>query len=520
MNFIRTAALLLASALAVHAAAPTSALVHPGPAGKLIYAADKQGNTIPDFSNCGYMGGGVRLPDVPVKATVAANPAGGDDTARIQKSIDEVSQLPPGKDGFRGAVLLKKGEYKIAGSVKISASGVVLRGEGQGEHDTVLIATGTAERALIEIHGAPPKERKSTRQRITDNYVPVGARIFTVADASKFKPGDSVFVVRHGNAAWIHILGMDRIQERPGHPGETKQWSPFDLAFDRVITAIDGNRITIDAPIACAIEQQWGGGDFTHYDDAGRIELAGVENLRGVSEFNHAVTRLWNGKTYFSDEAHAHYLVSFDAVKNAWARDLTAEHFYHGVSNAEGSAKWITVQDCTALDPVSVIDGGRRYPFAIEGQLVLVQRCHSRAGRHAFVVGARVPGPNVFLDCKAGEEYATSEPHHRWSVGGFYDNVSARMAIQDRQWMGTGHGWAGANYVVWNCTGTLVCQQPPTAQNYAIGFVGKKERGAFQRPEGYWESPGVHVEPRSLYLKQLEDRLGPQAVGNVAKGGR
>ena len=83
--------------------------------------------------------------------------------------------------------------------------------------------------------------------------------------------------------------------------------------------------------------------------------------------------------------------------------------------------------------------------------------------------------------------------------------------------MGTGHGWAGANYVAWNCEGSLVCQQPPTAQNFAIGQVGQKLPGVFKRTEGHWESAGQHVEPRSLYLKQLEDRLGPQAVQRIAK---
>jgi hypothetical protein len=113
----------------------------------------------------------------------------------------------------------------------------------------------------------------------------------------------------------------------------------------------------------------------------------------------------------------------------------------------------------------------------------------------------------VFLDCRATHNYATSEPHERWSVAGLFDNVEADIALQDRQWMGTGHGWSGANYVAWNCRGTLVCQQPPTAQNFAIGFVGQREAGAFKRPAGWWESEGTPVAPRSLYEQQLRDRL-------------
>jgi hypothetical protein len=91
--------------------------------------------------------------------------------------------------------------------------------------------------------------------------------------------------------------------------------------------------------------------------------------------------------------------------------------------------------------------------------------------------------------------------------------VKANIAVQDRQYMGTGHGWSGANYVMWNCEGALVCQKPPTAQNWAIGHVGRKVRGAFEpREDGFWESPGEHVEPASLYAAQLRDRLGEAAV--------
>ena len=61
--------------------------------------------------------------------------------------------------------------------------------------------------------------------------------------------------------------------------------------------------------------------------------------------------------------------------------------------------------------------------------------------------------------------------------------------------------------------GSLVAQRPPTAQNWAIGHVGERRPGAFQpREDGWWESYGVHVTPESLYLRQLADRLGVEAV--------
>jgi len=511
---------LLAAFLAGTSVLPaaTSRLVCAGPEGKLVYQPwSQEGDIIPDFSNCGYGGGGVKIPLAPVKLTLQPDATGGDDTARIQKAIDALSKLPSDVNGLRGALLLAKGTYHISGALRIGESGVVLLGEGQGRDGTVLLATGRKSRTLISLQGSSDlRSIRDTKQRVTSNYVPVGARSFEVEDGAKFKVGDGVIVSCIGNAAWIHAIGMDRIQPRPSNPTSTKQWKPFNLDFDRVITAIVGNRITVDAPLGCAIDAQWGGGEIWQVTDL-RIQQVGVENLHGESEFDPSVTKEERGQRYFADENHARQLVEFKNVKNAWARDLTAIHFYHGVSSISGGVKWVTVRDCASLEPVSEITGGRRYPFSISGQLCLVMRCFSDEDRHAFAVGSRVPGPNVFLDCRSEHAHATSEPHHRWSCGGLFDNVRANIAFQDRQWMGTGHGWAGANYVAWNCEGSLVCQQPPTAQNFAIGQVGQKLPGVFKRTEGHWESAGQHVEPRSLYLKQLEDRLGPQAVQRIAK---
>jgi len=82
-----------------------SDLVYPGEDGRLVYAKhantqeSNEDNVIPDFSHCGYMGGGVALPDVPVKRTLG--PQSGDDRQRIQDAIDDVSGLSPDANGFR-----------------------------------------------------------------------------------------------------------------------------------------------------------------------------------------------------------------------------------------------------------------------------------------------------------------------------------------------------------------------------------------------------------------------------------
>ena len=494
------------------------------PTGRLAYVADPKGNIIPDFSNCGYRGGGVSLPkDVAVKATVGSDAGSKDDTARIQAAIDEVSKLPLDSEGHRGAVLLKKGTYRIAGALKIQQSGVVLRGEGDGEDGTVLIATGTNRRALIQAGGKGAdhhndddekdtssgaknvKAPKGAAHRVLDSYVPVGARMMSVENAAGFAVGQNVIVHRPSTAEWIHALGMDHIPPRKDG-GKVVQWSAGskDLNFDRIITAIDGNKITLDAPITCALDSTYGGGDVHVSIGAARIKEVGIESLRGVSEFKSE-----------TDEDHSWSLISMSGVENGWVKKVTSEKFAFSLVTLTGESKWVTVQDCTCLDPVSQITGGRRYSFCMTRcQLCLVQRCAARNGRHDFVMGATVAGPNVFLDCKAEKTHADAGPHHRWSVGTLYDGLSlpdGQINIQDRGSMGSGHGWAGANQVVWNCVAkSMIVSNPPTAMNWAIGGKVGERKG-----NGIWESVDSPMKPKSLYLEQLRERLGEKAVESI-----
>jgi hypothetical protein len=247
-----------------------------------------------------------------------------------------------------------------------------------------------------------------------------------------------------------------------------------------------------------------------------RLSHIGIENIRGVSFFNNQETLIRDNKKYYSDEDHCRTFIEIDDAKNVWVRKVTAQHFIDNCVEIQKGAKWVTVEDCSNLEMVSEIRGARRGAFQINGQLCLVQRCYAETGRHDFSFSSRVCGPNVFLYCRAVGAYSNSEAHHRWSTGGLFDNVNANLRVEDRQYLGTGHGWAGANYVIWNCEGSLVCQQPPTAQNYAIGHVGIKADPNFPgRVDGYWESHGQHVSPESLYLQQLSDRLGHGSVSNI-----
>jgi hypothetical protein len=519
--------------------APTVSRVYPGTDGRLVYAPDEDGNTIHDSSHAGYAGGGVPIPTVPVKVTIW--PIAGDNTANVQTAIDTVSALPQDKSGFRGAVLLRAGYYKMAMPLRIQASGVVLRGEGMGDTGTILVGTGTGrpsapagaagpgggiggnQSALVQIAGASGISMKDdTKQLVADEYVPVGARSFRVASARGFRPGDTVIVRRIGNDEWIAAVGMN---------GDSPQsrWKPFNVDWDRVVTDVQGNTITIDAPITCAIEKRWGGGEVTQYENSDRIEKVGVENLRGMSEFDPAVRTKEYGnmdrpnyvaEEYYADENHYRNFISFDNMRNGWVRNAIALHFVYSMVGTSRGSKWITVQDCVSREPISRRMGARRFTFALRGQLALVQRCHSDKGRHSFMTGQPTASGNVFLDCTATNPYSSSEPHEQWATGSLYDNVEAPLTA--RFWKNIGIGWAGANTVFWNCEGSFLVQKPPTAQNFSFGHIGVNAvvfNIPLQDPTkegGHIESLDRHVTPRSLYLTQLRERLGDAAVRHIA----
>jgi len=70
-----------------------------------------------DFSYAGYAGGGVALPRV--HAAISVRPSGGDDTALLQAALDYGATLPVRGDGFRGALVLQSGRYRVAGHLEM-----------------------------------------------------------------------------------------------------------------------------------------------------------------------------------------------------------------------------------------------------------------------------------------------------------------------------------------------------------------------------------------------------------------
>ncbi|WP_298731582.1 DUF6298 domain-containing protein [uncultured Chitinophaga sp.] len=464
--------------------------------GTLVYTPDPQGNRIPDFSYCGYMAGEQAIPDVPVRVVVPL--VKGDATATIQAALDQVSALPADKQGIRGAVLLQKGQYDIAGSLRIRASGVILRGSGMGGSGTILNGTGFDRQTLIRITGINNRSL-SAPARITDTYVPVNAQTLHVDHPQQFKAGDKVIVHRPSTIAWIKLLGMDHF----GGGITALGWKPGerDIDWDRTITAVNGSTITLDAPLTTALDTAYGGATIATYQWPGRIMNSGVEHLRCRSSYDQHQPK---------DEDHRWMAITLENIADAWVRQVTFEHFAGSAVAVLETARRVTVEDCISLAPVSEIGGQRRYTFFTSGQQCLFQRLYAEHGYHDFAAGFCAAGPNAFVQCEAHLPFNFSGTIDSWASGVLFDIVNIdgqALRFGNRGQDGQGAGWCAANSVLWQCSAARIdCYRPPGANNWCFGAWAQ-----FQG-DGYWEASNEHIQPRSLYYAQLAERVGKEVL--------
>lgn len=238
-------------------------------AGKLFYTSDDQGNRVPDFSYCGYEQSELPIPTV--KAVLTVPHRKGDNTTRLQAAIDYVSTLVPDADGFRGTIQLEAGTYEVSGSLVLHTDGVVLRGAGFQEGGTTVLGTGQDRATLIRICGKGDRQASEAIE-VADEYVPVNSRQLTVKGGA-FKVGDRVLIRRQDSEAWINRLGTAHF----GGGNTTLGWKPGNqmLTWERVISAVNGQTLTLDVPLTDALDGQFGPTTVSKLIWPGRISRCG-----------------------------------------------------------------------------------------------------------------------------------------------------------------------------------------------------------------------------------------------------
>lgn len=489
---------------------------------------------LPDFSHAGYRGGDAEIPGLAEVCRIA--PIAGDNTAHIQSAIDMAGHREPDAMGYRGAIVLEAGLYRVCGTIRIPYSGIVLRGVGYGEDtlsNTVLRATGdTPHRRDVVVVGTSSRiwgqtETEGTKQYITDDSVVCGSKEIHVANAQVYHVGEPLIIYHPCTKEWLQAVDFGGVPypdpSNRNAPDERWTEGQLPIVYHRYITAIEGNCISIDAPVFYTLRKSLSAMYVYVPNMKGTVMDSGIENLRIEVESE--------GGT---DENHAWNTLRFRSAENVWARECTFVGFGHSGIITEACRR-STFVNCSAIDPVGIVTGERMYNFNtyLHSQLNLFSHCYARNGRHHYVSnGTSTTSGNVFLYCVSDSIQNANEGHRQWTQGMLYDGHKEQhlrrkfvLGLYNRVAMGTGHGWAAVNSVLWNCDadadyGVIGLQQPPTANNWAIGCKVKEITGtpvkASSFPLGYVEGTNMEgLEIPSLYLYQLNRRRNGMNVVEV-----
>jgi hypothetical protein len=478
----------------------------------ITYQPTPAGDRISDFSTVGFNYGNTPLPNEPggyqVPVIVTLQPQPGDQTDRLQAAIDFISTRPL-VNGFRGALLLKAGQWDIYSANKISvrASGVVIRGEG----DHPLTGTRIYARAttnenntgntlnsrLITFSGNSNTVNTSAKTLVDAVYIPSGTNVIPITGHA-FAVNQRIQVRWPGTVAW---------QQASLYKWDATADVDPAVTFNRVITAVTANSITLDAPITTPLDPAYARGYVVPVTAFNNITNVGISHCYFESSYasdtdeNH----LWNA-TYFTN------------VEDGFMHHCTARYFAYSIAYVNTSTRKITINRSQCHDGISVLEGGRRYSFVLTGEMALVSNAIGRYGRHTFVINwPNAPGPNVFVDGVATGSYNESGSHARtWNNGGLWDNITDGLLQVKLE-------RPAANCVAWNCTlNSITFENMPLSPNWSfgsektngdpVGWVNSSSTGSFAYAaphlgKGEQWSNGTRMPVRSLYEKQLETRL-------------
>ncbi|MEZ4336038.1 MAG: glycosyl hydrolase family 28-related protein [Sandaracinaceae bacterium] len=495
----------------------------PGPWRSALYPegwtpdlVDDAGRFLHDFSWAGYHHGEAE-PGAPASAAVlevvayGADPTGGaDSTAAIQAAIDEASI-----DG--GVVHLAAGTYRVDGTLRVAARGVVLRGDGPDATRLWLTAlSGMAGRAHITFAGELSSDLEV---RLTDDGAPRATTV-RVADPSGLAVGDDVDV------GWV--ITPDFVEEH----AMTGYWMVFDDEwqpfFRRTVVAIDGDQVTLDVPLRYPAKVR---------------DAASLRRTRGwLREVG--LEALAIATAGDADEAWAAsqtFAVRFEGVADGWVRDVASfpspgatdgAHLASGGLTVRAS-KRVTVSDTHLAAAQNLGPGGNGYLFEVRTSSELLYRdCSGVDGRHAFitnwgfgtsgVVWLRVRtagGRSLPMRTGGIVTVGLSDYHHSLATANLVDSsvLDDGWSATNRLGFSSGAGHGATESVFWNTSGAGQIRSLQWGWGYVIGTAPALDvttddaplEQLDTEPPDWVEGLGraADLEPSSLYEDQLARRL-------------
>ncbi len=499
--------------------------------------ADSEGRFLHDFSHAGYRQGEQPIPDItgPVfDVTVApwsADASGQQDaTVAIQRAIDAAGEAGG------GVVFLPAGTYRVAPSegsrsaLRIDRPRVVLRGAGAGRTFLFNDSTSMRSKRVIEISPRHPvswqAEGKPVRGAKILEDLPLPTRRIPLDYVDDLAVGDLVIVRNDLTPSFINRIGMGGKWTPGQSPNRT-------LLYCRTIIAIEPETsvVTVDIPLR----------GFLHVEDNARllkvsgkmIEEVGLEDFsigmkqhpgEGVAEED------WNKPGTIGYDANNSAAIFLTHTQNSWVRRVSSyaptgnDPRVHILSNSIKlhRSRLVTVAGCDFRFPQYRGGGGNGYHFTHNGQDNLIRDCHAEGARHNYDFGTMLASGNVILDSIAKDGRLASDFHMFLSLANLIDNLTCDgdfiEARAFRPWGGNPvHGVTTTQSVFWNTCGLRPSKERAVlvySHQFGEGYViGTRGPFAFVDSSDFVEGEGRgdSLIPRSLYLDQLQRRLGPQS---------
>ena len=462
---------------------------------------------LPDFSFAGYRRGEKPLPNVPRGVSVKDFGAKGDgqtdDTAAFLKALVEVKS---------GAIEVPPGRYRITGLLEITRPNVILRGAGT---DRSVLFFPTPLNDIKPNWGATTTGQKTSNyswsggfitvrgsfqsKKLTDIAGPAkrGDQAVTVASAAGLRVGQEIEVYQSDtpdNTLAVHLYGGD------AGPVENLKGRARVSLVSR-ITAIRGDRVTLDRPLRCDLRSEWQP-QLRAFEPT--VTESGVENLA----FEFPLTPY---KGHFTELGFNP--VALSGVAHCWVRNVRVVNadsgpFINGVFNtADGvvleSTRSVDNQNCTGHHGVS-LGGGDNLLTNFDLRMRFI---------HDITVSGFCSG-NVI---SRGRGNDLSLDHHRYAPN---ENLFTELdaGAGTRLWK-CGGGAAlgkhcGARGTFWNIRSARPLSYPPAAFGPpSMNLVGlETTQPSETNVEGKWFEaiPPAQLQPRNLHAAQLQRRLGSQ----------
>ncbi|MBI5768647.1 MAG: hypothetical protein HZA93_12685 [Verrucomicrobia bacterium] len=500
---LRSAMVGLALATTLVAAPAISALW--GERGEKWEAAGR----LPDFSYAGYHRGEAPIPDVPQTANVCDFGAKGDgvadDTKAFQAAIDATT---------RGAVFVPPGRYVITDYVRITKSGVVLRGAGpeksvlwfprgldevhprQGRTSTGSPASGYSfDGGFVVLHGdyraKPLASITATAHR--------GEREVTVDRAAGLVVGQEVFV-------WLRETREHSLKTflYCGDPGDIARGKQLDTKVLLRIAAVTGDRVRFDRPLRFDTRPEWQP-EIRSCNPT--VTESGIEGLR--FEFPPAKYR-----GHFKENgANA---IELRGVRDCWVRHVTIHNGDMGINvvacgntldgiaitaDAPRATRDGRVDDCTGHHAIQCKGAEDNLVTNFDLRTSYV---HDLSVEHASGnVFARGRGSDLCFD------------HHKDTP---YENLFTAIDCGrgTRVWHCGGGASLGRHSAGWETFWGITAARPiaPPPKGWGpvtMNFVGlaTKPAGTTEPAGPWWEAlASADLQPRDLHAAQLARRLG------------